>query len=665
MTFSINSPVSTAITSPFFNGDMDGRFTPKKSHSESSFCNSDEGLTPRKSEFEPNLLSLKKPSPSRENKKPEGLSHTKPFQDHFKWDSMISPLVSPATKRTPSSSLHQELPLELIAFLTDARTQLRKMSYFSLDLGLKQALEIKEKINRPDDRTTLLVVAERIALLSLVNNNLKKALKVRMETAEAIPLSPPLADLEFKLQEDHPLGLKLYPLGASHIKNHTLTVHRRYFEGQDKAELFFHAKLTSYARRNLQTSISKLMGNEEELRKALPDKFCKTISIFNNPSSHYLGRIDLNGKKWSGRFSRDEQRGYQIIGETTVVHFKEVGFFKVGNTPNIRTEYHRITFELDSNIPVREAAEKVKIVFAALGLCTIGSSCRPEDIKRIQLLQLFRAFDPKSAFSFENKSFTFECGIPKLQNDLIARQQSSATQQVDIGLSSPSSNTYPQEVYPGQKIWAVKGLANRVKELGGLGLMTGIGGASILEAAIPLISILRIGALSTQDRFQLGIIAGGVSSKADLKSGGGDSIFLRLISQGMPKNLGEYPLAGRIQILINLNIVDRVGYVYEDNFFGTKDPDCYSYRPSIIELAQNIQEHPENYLQNEVCVHHRIDPTHIQGVRVNTQEEKQTLAEILRKEGFVTMKKTEKFFEDKIPLDEFIRTGEIEPEDWV
>ena len=70
----------------------------------------------------------------------------------------------------------------------------------------------------------------------------------------------------------------------------------------------------------------------------------------------------------------------------------------------------------------------------------------------------------------------------------------------------------------------------------------------------------------------------------DLKSGGAESVFARLITENMPKNPGDYPVGGRMQILCDLELVERVGYIYSKDEFGSKEMIKYYNRPSVLEL---------------------------------------------------------------------------------
>ena len=141
--------------------------------------------------------------------------------------------------------------------------------------------------------------------------------------------------------------------------------------------------------------------------------------------------------------------------------------------------------------------------------------------------------------------------------------------------------------------------------------------------------MLKTGILSTQDRFQAGIIAQGTSSDEDLKTGGAESVFARLITKNMPEDPAAYHLNGQMQILCDLDLVERVGFVYPTDLYGTKKENTYSTRPSILELTEDCEKDPYARLNNEVCIRNRIPPERMKGVMVKNDGEKDALVNAL------------------------------------
>ena len=346
-----------------------------------------------------------------------------------------------------------------------------------------------------------------------------------------------------------------------------------------------------------------------------------------------------------------------------MIHIKGVGKVKIGSCAETLSEYNHLSIDLDPTISEGEASEKLQILFAAIGLGAVSSSSRAEDVERIKTLQLFRAFYPRQAYQFEKNPQTFEESIESLKRR-ISNQVPDMMGKFTHYLINHPEDMYQQEVYPGQKVWAVRGISKAVKKAGGIGLMAGVTASDFYDATGRLVSLLKSGALSTQDRFQLGIIAGGASSQEDLITGGAGSVFLRMVTNNMPKELDTYPLAGHIQILYDLDLVERVGYAYSQDLYGSKTSTAYQNRLNIINLTTQINTHPLNHLDNEICINHRVGPEFIKGLLVKSEKEKQQLIVVLKHKGLTTKNASHQDCFNGIPLDQFIRVGIARPDYW-
>lgn len=573
--------------------------------------------------------------------------------------------ISTAKTSRLGTALHpiKELPLEVRHFIDETRKDMTKLTISDLEKGLDKALKVASDIQNSEDKTTLFIVAERIARSYLLANKGEKAFEVRIEVAQKINPGPPLAELHISLQKEHPkLGLKLYPVNASLFKNHTLAVNKQNFIN-GKTQLHFYAKLSHPARSHLEDTLKCIKSNPDALYHALPKGFCKKINLYTEQIS-YKGRTK-GEKKWEGPFSHDiENDGYQfLLAKNQVIHFEGVGKINFGITSSCRNEYNRISIDLDPHISEAEASENLQIIFAALGLGGVSSSSRTEDIERIKIMQLFRAFYPNKAYDFERDANALEESINSLKKRICDQEPEMEKKFQEYFVDHPE-RIYQQEVFPGQFVWAIQGLSDQVRKVGGYGLMAGINADDFNSAIERVLSLLKMGALSSQDRLDLGIIARGSSTGVDLAAGGGDSVFLRMLTNSMSKKLNKYPLAGQMQILCDLDLVERVGYGYLKDSYGGKDPNIYSNRSTIMKLTETLEAKPKEGKANEICVHGRIGPEFIKGIRVNNEDEKNKLIEALKKDNLVTQNALKKDCFNQIPLDDFIRVGEVKPEYW-
>ena len=445
-----------------------------------------------------------------------------------------------------------------------------------------------------------------------------------------------------------------------------MAVQRQRFENGE-TRLHLEAKLTHPSRAALQKSVDFIKGSPAQLLSALPQGFCQGVTVTTETTSFPGRKSSPQGEKFKGDFSTNVgAAGYRLDDSTnTVINFKGIGQVKIGSSSDYRTFYNRISVDLEPHITADEAVSKLNIMFAALGLGAVAASSRPEDQERIKIMQLFRAFYPKEAYHFEHDQSSYTQSIEVLKYS-IGQKVPEMKDNFKHYLEDHPELMYQQEIYPGQSMWAIKGLAEAVKKAGGMGLMAGIGGIDFDDAASRLVSVFSSGALSTLDRHQHGIIAFGASAKMDYESGGAESAFARLIASNMTADPSAYPLCGHFQILYDLSLVERGGYCYRGDDYGTKDPQKYQARPSIIELTQDIQKSfsPYAYVGNEVCIYKRIPPQFMKGLLVGNQEEKDKLVKILRDNGLITVNEKMKECINGVPIDQFIHIGHFKKKYW-
>lgn len=562
-------------------------------------------------------------------------------------DQIQNPTKSPANKN-------------ISQFIDQARKQITSLSSAELESGYKIALNRVSDLSA-EEKTTLLTVSEKVAQTYIKNHHFIKAFEIRMRTAQAISPAEPLANFHLNLAKAHPkLGLHLQPLNTSLFKNHTLAIYKREY-GKDKPhQLHVCTKLNHSARAQIQSSLNWIKAHPKELLKVLPEGFCTGVSV-QTEDCIYQGRIPIGSKSWEGPFSTNiGSYGYKlsdkILKPVQVIDFKGVGKIKIGNNLDILSEYNKLSIELEPGLPDDQAAAKLNILFATLGLGVVSATSRSEDIARIKIMQLFRAYYPKEAHAFEREAKSFEESIDSLQARIEAQVPDMKDKFKHYLIDHPEL-IYQQEVYPGQFTWSIKGLAQEAREAGALGLMAGVGnaGESAHDASKMIISILKLGALSTQDRFQMGITAQGVSAEDDLRSGGAESVFTRMITQGM-QNLKIFAFQGKMQVLYDLDLVERVGFAYSKDKFGSKKPKKYQKRFNIVNLVKQIETNPAAFNENEVCIRNRVAPQFIKAIKVESDKDKAVLIAALKSEGLVT-KKSGKEVINGIPLDKFIVVG--------
>lgn len=534
---------------------------------------------------------------------------------------------------------------------------------------LNRSLANASTISDLEERTRLLEFAEWTAQEFIKIRDFERALAIRMNVAKCIAISSPLAELKGRLaKEDSKLGFRLYPIDTSLFKNHVLAMQTRTFT-DGSSGIHLEAKLNHPAHAGLEKTLTLLRENRDLLEKGLPKGFCSGIGV-EIKDDVYLARADKIDEKYGGAFIKDKRSGYKVerfgaASKNIVIDFKSVGKVQIGFDKGFLTQYDRIAIDLDPGIKEEEAAAKINIMLAVLGLEAVSASPRKEDEERIKVLQLFRIFYPREAYGIERDEMSFREPLSSLKTR-IEKAVPEMKARLHYYLHDHPELMYKQEVYPGQSVWAVRGLSEEVKANGGIGLMANMMGSSFADSVERLASMLKIGALSTQDRFQIGVIAQGYSAVEDLARGGGEYVFTRLITKNMPTDPTAYAaISGNFQLLFDLRLVERVGLNYAHDAFGSKAPNLYASRPSILELTKLLMSaESEDFLANEVCIHNRVPPEFIKGVVLSTIKEKEEMIKILRSKGLIKMGAGGKECINGVPIDKFIHIGEFKEEYW-
>lgn len=534
---------------------------------------------------------------------------------------------------------------------------------------MKQGLSIvydagKDIIQDPQDRTTIFTISEQVAQDSINQGNIEAAISIRMQAATSFPPVGPLGNIQKALEKaDDKLGVHLYPIDTSLFKNHSLMAQKRTFEGQ-APQVHVEAKINHLTRKNMEATLNFISQDTAEFQAQLPPGFCNGVTV-RTEDEFYLIRKD------NGDFSPNKGDGFRVQGTihpacvVTVIHFQGVGTVRIADsTTKYNSIQNRIAVDLDPSIPDSEAAEKLAIILSAFGLGAAASGSRPVDEERIKVLQLFRAFYPMAAYELEQNAETFSEPI----ESLISRIETKVPEmqaQFKRYLKDEPDLMYKQEVYPGRSVWCVKGLADEAKKAGAIGLMAGLTAPNWAEAQQRILSIFKTGALSTQDRFQVGILKAGDSSGEDLRTGGASSVFARIVTDNMPTNPLKYPLRGEMQILYDLKVLERVGFAYQGDRWGSKEEDVYSKRSNIVELTKQYKAGgPGDNLGNEVCVNQRVGPESIKGLLVKDDTQKNDLIELFKQEGLLTKNTSDEYCINGVPVDQFIHIGEFSANYW-
>ncbi len=518
-----------------------------------------------------------------------------------------------------------------------------------IEWHLFQLKEDSEILSSSLLQTTYLSLVEKTAQLYVQKGDITAASQARALAAH-IPPSPRIANLIGQLNtltpEEQRAGLHIQDLDTGILKNGSLCMTRR--ESAQGSILAATFKVTHPARREIEHTLQALWQAPHSLANAFA-QFHEGIEI----------------KMVSDGYSYQEngETCFFNCGYANEIVFRGIGRVIIGAAPpselqQVLSQYNRVQVILDPHIAENEAAKTMQTLLAALGMAPLLSEQRDEDREKMRLLQLIRHFDPPMEYRLSHDPKFFNLPLELLKAAILI-EAPWLTEKIHYYFDSHPELMYRQEIYPGKSVWAIHGAADRLRERGVVGLYQHVGTNSILQNCKTIAKILKYGALSTQDRLERGWVTSGASPVEDLSSGGGDCVFTRLATHSqLAQWCHTSSYYGDISICYKPEILERGGYGYLQDTFGTKSAASYKRRRGAEELVNILALNPSADLRlersmNEFMVKNRIPREYISSIVVNNNIEKNTLIKVLREEGLIeTVDGQELIF--SIPIDQFI-----------
>ena len=395
------------------------------------------------------------------------------------------------------------------------------------------------------------------------------------------------------------------------------------------------------------------MNNPSLFEKLLPDSLKGKIIISTVPYT-------FPSKNADGTFSSSP--GYTPDqAEALQIEFPAIGKVIVGNSPDYLSLYNDVNVYLQGPLKDGESLETLQKMLTVLGCGPVLGVQETENDDRMKIAQLFRTFNPRKALEFERTESFYKTPLAQLIAT-IEKEVPEMTAIFNRYLREKPELMKKVEIFPGKTIWSVTDLSEKMKEKGAWGLMSALI-SNPEHCAETIAKLLKIGSLSSMDRFQIGAFIEGASSQRDLYCGGGEYVFTRLITQNFSENLIKnfrYAERTGIMVLYDLKAVSNGSYGYEEDFYGVKfqsgpnpvfEVNNYAHRLNLIELVNSVT------MDNEIMIKNHVEPELIKGVVVNSNEQKQIILNELRSQGLITLKGGMETIMGKT-VDEFIHISE-------
>ena len=487
-------------------------------------------------------------------------------------------------------------------------------------------------------------------------NDSKRALVQHVRFDKKHPLSKikAVADVE-RTQGSIEKGIFVSNLDGGNLKNGVVKASSRLIDQQVVSQLSF--KISYPARGELETHLQFVQDNLEEFISTVCEGLCSDVVISRRPEV-YLP-FQEGGFRSESALEIDD-------GEIIEVDFVGLGKIRIGNNPKVGCSYNRVELEFSAELLSEKMLTSAQKMFNAIGLKVDLHESQTSDIERRKIMAIFHNYLPSLAFEFENRNDVYTLDPNNLREEICAIEP-WMHEMFDFYGQNPDWIS-EEEIYPGKKRLLFLDIPMKVREAGGVGLMIGVPHGNVPKRVA---AILTTGPLSTQDRYEAGLLVAGTSSSFDYSSGGGDSVFTRMITETSIEDevsISTYPLSGSVQILVDLEVLARGGYAFTEDAYGQKnrfdEHELYAERQTLWDCTTEVNDSSKNLYRNEFMIKNHIQPSHIRGIVVPDAGMKREVIEALRTEGLIITEVGQETIHG-IPVDEFIQVASFfEKEMW-
>lgn len=429
------------------------------------------------------------------------------------------------------------------------------------------------------------------------------------------------------MQKNPLFGAHFSGLGRGIVKGGNLRADCRIIDG--KKWVCFSFKISQYARKDLNSALDAIRKNQKLFEKKLPENLKTQIVIEDTEFSFK--------QEDNGEFSSSKER--KIFKPQAIsIKFIGSGSLIIGSSPENGCLYHTVMAQIDGSLDDEKGLKTLYSMLATLGLGSVLMPQNEEDDTRMKVAQLFRTYFPSEANPWESGKAFYEVPV----DSLVQQIEEYVPEMHDIFdkyFYKEPAKLEKQEIYPGKTIWTVTDLGDQMKQNGAIGLMMGVSGDNPQDTSPKIKAMVQQGAACSWDRCYSGLTnTTGASTFMDICQGSGDYVFTRLIHKNtLDVPIRKFDRSGKMQMLLDLELVNRGSYGYRFDNFGVKNPAAPSYsyykeRMNLIDLTSSLT--PED-LSNEIMIKSYVPPKFISGVTVDSEAAKKTLIECLGGAGLI------------------------------
>jgi len=341
------------------------------------------------------------------------------------------------------------------------------------------------------------------------------------------------------------------------------------------------------------------------------------------------------------------------IGNAHKIHLSENVEMVVGNNHKYWNAYHHVRVRCKLGTPLQEIHQAL----TSAGLPTALMVSREEDCKKECLARILHLRFPQKSMlgdpvdPYKIYTTLSEKKRQKVKNDLA---------QMKCTLVGPHHLEYVLSSFP-----------RELREAGGVCLGSYISAGKISNIANLLASILQTGLLSSQARFQRGILGCGWAPIYNYKTGSANQAFARLFTEkqfSSEYKLSNFVLHKNVLVLFDLQAMERLPYFYLHDRGGLRNPGYQQFfhhaegqkpikkfrgykeiavRPSPEKFIVKQEQSPHPL--NEVMFDQTLGPQYIRKIILKKDEDREIVLDILRKNNISDI--------NGIPIEEAVVTS--------
>lgn len=444
-----------------------------------------------------------------------------------------------------------------------------------------------------------------------------------------------------KRQKNASFGAHFSGLGSPIVRSGHIWADMRNIE--DTLTYCLQFKLHDFAREDMKIVCEFIKENQKQFENHFEEFFPKGITI---AKEFYR----FKSRDEDGVYKKLDYIFYNKAADALRIDFHGIGKVVIGNNPETGCFYTNVEVELDAALSQEKVFPMLNAMLCSLGLGAATTQHGLEDRERMKVAKIFRMYCPREATKLETKR-QFYIMTPSELQKTCEKEVFMIKDIFQKYLIDSPELLKEEEIYLGRTTWAITDFGMQLRQKGAWGLRASVSKFNVEPLdCVPL--LLQDGMLASHDRFQTGLRVHGLSSAADLQSGGGGYVFTRLVKwQEMATAICD----DTIQLLFDLEVLNRGGYAYKKDHYGVKNPasadyQWYQERSNLLEFADTLTQMD---VYNEVMIKHRIAPEFIKGIIATTESGKEMVIKTLDKAGLIEKRDSGQYIFGK-PIDSFI-----------